>query len=451
MSPQAWALSRELVTGSFPRDVRFVGLNVLYKKALQDYGSLASADKRTLVGFLREVVQKLAAEQDGLLSAMAARAYAAVGILQVVAGEEAEIMNEILEQASSPNSEQSAFILLFSLNSIAEELEKIVIERKRLTMILMKLKSKKLEVASFLSSFMKLKVNSPHTMDTILSCINSWSQLKVQFLACPNFVEVLLQVYTQEEYYEVVNSLLICMLEFSSYARALESKKITEIIKTAIAAEHEIMKAKSENPSDFSMCEEESLTIYSVQLILNFLLDVVGPKFSEQLQKKRSEISKCFVELFLQLLKSFPVYLVLSNNQITKKVYNYAIMLLLHSDNSISAFSFDLWIYLNEIVNSHKNELDQGLLDFLTEVYDEVFVRLLERIKISNNKEFSILTQETGKKKNYDVDVDLDDEEDDLVKFNKFKNITLKDLRTGADDVFFGYSTLTLASFPSIR
>ena len=62
---------------------------------------------------------------------------------------------------------------------------------------------------------------------------------------------------------------------------------------------------------------------------------------------------------------------------------------------------------------------------------------LQDRCKITNNKEFSILSQVSTGQKKYDVDVDLDDEECGMDIENKFRATTLHELRFKAQDVFY--------------
>ena len=55
-SAAAWSLSRDLMVNSTNVEVRFVGAYVLYKKILNDYSSLAKADRAQLVTFLGDCI-----------------------------------------------------------------------------------------------------------------------------------------------------------------------------------------------------------------------------------------------------------------------------------------------------------------------------------------------------------------------------------------------------------
>ena len=61
---------------------------------------------------------------------------------------------------------------------------------------------------------------------------------------------------------------------------------------------------------------------------------------------------------------------------------------------------------------------------------DEVFARLLDRCKVSNNKEFLLLTSKGGNRDN-DIDVDEDDDVRDI-----HRRLTLKDYRFKAEDAY---------------
>lgn len=373
-SPAAWLLSRELVTGPFSRDVRFVGLNVLYKKALQDFGSLAAADKATLVAFLRSVVRGLAAEQDSLLASMAARAYAAVGILQVVCGDDPQIMNEVLEQVKAPPSDDGFVLLLLQLiNAFPEELHSLIIERSNQNKVLAILKEHRPSVAAFWTGLLSMKKVPGKVVEQILEGISSWTVCKVNLLAEIEMVETLLRLYPQDDYFQAINDIFVSMLERVSIVSEFSSKPIEEILSTLEKAiqirQPEVQELLKSTNSDQV---EEVCTLHSVQAILNFLLQVVGPKFSEHLNKKKSRVAKCFAETYVVLLKSFPSFLYLTESPASKEIYKYAVMLLQHADNAVSNFSLDLWLELHRTLVKQQRHLTARYQAFFLQVFDEV-------------------------------------------------------------------------------
>lgn len=423
-------------------DVRFVGACVLYKKILQDYSTLKTQERNELVAFLAQTVQQLALQGHRLLVSAGARMYAAVGLLQIVSGEDPKIVDEIMGQVAQQNTPQAAFLLLHLLNSLAEELTVLVIERRRHLSIVSILKSHRSKICSFWAPLLH-NPPTPEFTQLILTGIASWATLKVQLLADPRLVQSLLVHYSRQETFEQVNGLFVQLLEQSAFAQCLQAKTITAAIADLRTQQSQMEAAKKENWARLDDYDEEALTGHSVEVLLEFFLTVVGPKFEQEMTQRRSIISKCFAEVFVQILQSFPVFLFLADSAVAKQIYRYAVMLIVHTDNSVSAFSLDIWLNLKSILNEQRQDLPQSLHGLFLEVFEEVFKRLLERSQISNNKEFSLLTQHTGVKKNYDVDVDLDEEEEDPEKDNKFKVTTLKEFRFKAHEVFYSYVKFT--------
>ena len=353
-------------------------------------------------------------------------------------GEEPQIIEEVLSHASQAHSEHSYVIMLQTMNSLAEELENITMERRKLMVILTMLKQKKHVVSDFLAQVIRSCYNFPNKVEPVLACVMSWAQLKVQFLACPYLIETLLHAYTQSDLIEPINNILYLLMEKSSYSRSLESRTIKQTIVEVKKSETEMKKFKADNYQKIDHYEEETMTVYSVHLILEFLINVLGPKVKDSSHPDYQEASKYFAELFTQLLKAFPVYMFIVDGSMTSQIYQFGIVLLMHQDNSISSFSMDLWIALKDLIENHKEELDQSLTGLFTEVYDQVFSRLLYRVRISTNREFCIVSHGIAKKQSSVVDVDIiDNDDDDIEHQAKFKITSLKDLRFKADDVFF--------------
>lgn len=355
--------------------MRFVGMSVLYKKVLQDFGGLPASDRVQLVDFLRQVVRQAAAESDGLVGSMAARAYAAVGILQVMGGEEPQIIEEIFSGISSTNSNDSLLLLLLELtNSLAEEMQSMIMERANYKKISSLLKSHKLRVITMWIESLKSRNNSPRVLDKILDGITSWVAVNVNFLANPDLVIVLCSFCgTHQDYFQSVNDLFIQMIEKVSVASYFGSKTSEEISITLAKALAHDNSTPLGNAADIlaGNDQEEVLTLHSALRILQFYLDNLYPALKQQRTHKRSMPAKCFAEMWVILFKSFPVFIFLEA-RVLEGIFSAVFWLMNHPDNSLSGYSFEIWLNLHRLLVKHKSLLTQKDQDLCLSLFNKV-------------------------------------------------------------------------------
>lgn len=445
-SPSAWVLTRELITaGNQPADIRFVGMYVLYKKIISDYKSLKDSDKRELVEFLREIIKSLSISNElRILVSITSRAYSVLGILQPANRLEPTVLTEIVEMSRPGHAvtEQAVTLLLHLQNAFAEELATIHLERAVLSRVLELVSSHKKVIAGFWTEILKLPQTpqSQQLIELVLTTISSFTSRRVQFLTQPQLIMAMLNLYLTDEWFETITGILVQLAECSNYSRARNESGycIQEIIKVQNFLEQG--QAGMQNNyaelegKDF---EDEILSVHSVSLILEFLLQHLLPKVETELNKRQSIISKCTAEVLVALLKCFPELTFLINKPYIPKLYRGGVLLMMHVNNSISCYSLDIWIGIKRFLVAESlsgDELPVDMKEFFLNVFDEVFLRLLDRIRINNNKEFELLTSEWKTNKL----VDLDEDDDVFDGSNKFKNMSLKDYRSTAEDIFYG-------------
>lgn len=118
--------------------------------------------------------------------------------------------------------------------------------------------------------------------------------------------------------------------------------------------------------------DNEFLVHANVVMLLRFLFNHVGPGFLKETTQKKSLVSKCFAELFCQILDSFQVLLFMPSLPFFMDIFKYSIHLLCHSDNSVSSFSLDIWINLKASIKNEKERLTPEHVNMFRLIYEEV-------------------------------------------------------------------------------
>lgn len=420
---------------------------ILYKKIISDFKTLKDAEKQELVGFLREIIKSLSVSNEHrILVSITARAYSVIGILQPANRLDPSVLTEIVEMSKPglANTEQAVSMLLNLQSAFAEEMGTIHLERAVLTRVLDMLAGHKKTIAQFWTGILKLP-SGPQTQQLIEVClgtINNFTTRRLQLLTQPQLIVAMLELFMTEEWFETVCGILVQLAESSNYSRAKNQSGycIQEVIKAQkfleqgqAAMEHQYTTLEG---LDF---EDEILSLHSIYLILQFVLNNLIPKTQQELNKKESIISKCTAELLVAVLRCFPELAFLTTAAYIPQLYRGAVTLLMHVNNSISHHSLEIWVGIKRFLTAESLDVDQlpaEMRSFFLEVFDQIFLRLLDRIRINNNKEFEKLTAE-WKKTNL---VNIDDDEDDDVfdASNKFSKLSLKDYRATAEDIFYG-------------
>jgi hypothetical protein len=418
-------------------EVRFVGAYVLYKKLLQSYSSLGPEEKTQLITFVSQMLQQVSNEGQRLMIGICSRSFTALGLLQATTGDKPFIIEEIFSQLGVSNSDQSSTLLLHLLNSLAEELSSLIIERHKLLTLLDIFRRAKQQVADFIQSYLKRPNNTPESINLVLECITNWTSNQINFISCPKLVQTLISIYPNELYYETINEIFVRMLEAYSTDIQFNTKPLQEIIKT-FECSNEIVE-KISNEKEIHSTEESALAYSSLKLLLDFQLTIVGPKFEQEVTKRVTIVGKCFTEIFVQIVKSFPVILYLGDSAAGRIVYKYGMLLLMHCDNSISAHSLDIWSTLHRTINKQQKHLTPALEEFFLEVFDGVYKQLLTRCMISSNTDFNILTSVSangGRRFGSTVAEEEDEESGAEGGLFKFGKTPLPDYRFKAQTVF---------------
>ena len=309
-----------------------------------------------------------------ILSSIICRMISCVSILDIVCDGRDSLMADLVSRLDSCDSNSMMMWMLQILHSFADEMNNMILERRNILLVDECLKKHVPAVCRFWVKILKHQQAPTDAVEMIITSVGCWSARKIGLLTQPELVQALLEYYPKPDYFEQVNGILVIMLEAHSTGWLFNSYTIQEIVHLHNINIMKIEKANSEGVEALKVLESDTLVQGSAQIILNYLLTVVAPMVEQSISKKDDQVTKGFADIFVQLIKSFPSYLVTIDQEMSKQIYRYSIVLLMHKDNSVSNYSLDLWMILHRIVAKNSKNLDEKHLEFFFECYNEVFL-----------------------------------------------------------------------------